>query len=419
MESVLPSRATQPIDREWCVAADAADPLAPLRRRFRIPDGLVYLDGNSLGALPVAVLERVDRTVRREWGEGLIASWTQAGWMDQTLRLGDKLAPLLGAGAGQVLVCDTTTVNLQRLLTAVLERSPRQVVLTEQENFHTDLYAASGVARMLGAELRMVPRRELQAALDDSVSVLMLTHVDYRTGEMHDLRKLTEAAHAVGAMALWDLCHSVGAVPLALDDDAVDLAVGCGYKYLNGGPGAPAFLYVAAKHQGRLDSPLRGWLGHHDPFAFALEYAPADGIRRHLVSSPSILGMTALEAALDVFAEVDIATLREKSLALTATFMDLVESRCAGHGFRLATPRDPHCRGSQVALAHEQAYGVVRALMERGVVGDFRAPDIARFGFAPLYLRFIDVWEAVDRLAGVLADQAHLDPRHAVRTAVT
>jgi kynureninase len=419
VESIPPSRAPQPIDREWCVAADAADPLAPLRSRFQIPDGLVYLDGNSLGALPVAALERVDRVVRHEWGDGLIASWMQAGWMDQTLRLGDKLAPLLGAGAGQVLICDTTTINLQRLLTAVLERSPRRVVVTQKENFHTDLYAASGVARMLGAELRVVPRAELAPALDDSVSVLMLTHVDYRTGEMHDLRKLTEAAHAVGAMALWDLCHSVGAVPLALDDDEVDLAVGCGYKYLNGGPGAPAFLYVAARHQARLDSPLRGWLGHREPFAFALEYAPADGIRRHQVSSPSILGMAALEAALDVFAEVEMAELREKSLGLTATFMDLVESRCAGSGFRLATPRDPQRRGSQVALAHEHAYGVVRALIERGVVGDFRTPDIARFGFAPLYIRFIDVWEAVERLAGVLADSAHLDGRHVVRAAVT
>ncbi|MGA8017146.1 MAG: kynureninase [Candidatus Dormiibacterota bacterium] len=419
MESVLPSRAAQPIDRQWCVAADAADPLAPLRSRFHIPDGLVYLDGNSLGALPVGALEKVDRVVRKEWGDGLIASWMKAGWIDQALRLGDRLAPLLGAGAGQVLVCDTTTVNLQRLLTAVLERSSRRVVLTEQENFHTDLYAASGVARMLGAELRMVPRTELEAALDDSVSVLMLTHVDYRTGEMHDHRRLTEAAHAVGAMALWDLCHSVGAVPLALDDAEVDLAVGCGYKYLNGGPGAPAFLYVATRHQRQLDSPLRGWLGHRDPFAFAIEYEPADGIRRQLVSSPSILGMAALEAALDVFADVDMAELREKSLALTTTFMDLVESRCAGSGLRLATPRDPHRRGSQVALAHEQAYGVVQALIERGVVGDFRAPDIARFGFAPLYLRFLDVWEAVDRLAGVLADGAHLDPRHAVRAAVT
>ena len=409
-------------DRNECVHLDAADPLAPLRDLFHLPEGLLYLDGNSLGPLPRGVPGRVARMLEREWGESLIAGWMKHGWMEAPLRAGELVAPLIGAAPGQVLVCDTVGVNLHKLLLGALAMAvPRRVVLTEEENFHTDVYVASGIVEALDgrAELRIVPRSRFRDELNSDVAVALVTHVDYRTGEMHDMESLTRAVHDAGALMLWDLSHSVGAVPVELDAAGADLAVGCGYKYLNAGPGAPAFLYVAQRHQERFRSPLRGWLGHANPFAFDLTYEPAEGIRRNLVSSPPIVATAVLESALEVFGRTSMEALREKSLALTDLFIALVERRCAGHGLRLVTPREPSRRGSQVSFAHDDAYGIVQALIERDVIGDFRVPNIARFGFAPLYVRFADVWDAVDRLAAVLESGAHRDARFTQRAAVT
>ena len=406
-------------DRNSCLAADMADPLRGLRDRVSIPEGVVYLDGNSLGPLPAGAPARADALLS-EWRDRLVRGWSESGWMEMPLRLGDRIGRLIGAASGQVAVCDSTTVNLHKLLLASLRlQAPRRVVLTETGNFHTDLYVASGGAPLLGAEVRRVARDELPGALDESVALLMLTHVDFRTGEMHDMRALTERAHAAGALVLWDLSHSAGAVPLDLDDDAVDVATGCTYKYLNAGPGAPAYLYVAQRHQEALDSPLRGWLGHADPFAFAADYRPATGIRRHLTGTPPILQLAVLDAALDVFEGVGMDALRKRSLELTSLLIDLVDARLAGTGVEVATPREPVRRGSQVSLRHPQAYGLVQALLERGVIGDFRDPDICRLGVAPLYTSRVEAWDAVEAMAAVLADGGHRDPAFAVRAPVT
>jgi kynureninase len=407
------------IDRNSCLAADMADSLRPLRDRFSIPEGTVYLDGNSLGPLPAGAPARAD-SLLGEWRDRLVRGWRDRGWMDLPLRLGDRIGSLTGAAPGQVVVCDSTTINLHKLLLGALRlAAPRHVVLTEAGNFHTDLYAASGAAPLLGAEVRRVARENLAEALDDSVAVLLLTHVDFRTGEMHDMEALTRQAHAAGALVLWDLSHSAGAVAVELDECAVDLATGCTYKYLNAGPGAPAYLYVARRHQERLDSPLRGWLGHADPFAFAAEYRAAEGIRRHLTGTPPILQLAVLDAALDAFDGVDVQALRARSLELTALLVDLVDARLAGSGVEVVTPRSPERRGSQVSLRHAQAYGLVQALSARDVVGDFRDPDICRLGVAPLYTSRVEVWDAVEAITIVLEAGEHLDPEYATRAAVT
>ena len=408
------------IDRSMCEARDAASPLRAMRDCFRLPDGLVYLDGNSLGPIAMTVPGRVARLLDEEWGRGLIGSWSAAGWMDAPMRVGDKLARLLGAQPGEVVVGDSTTVLLYKMVrSAAAMRPGRRVVLTERQNFHTDLYVATAAARDAGCELAVVDRGELRGRLDDDVAALLLTHIDFRTGEMHDMGALSGAAHDAGALALWDLSHSTGSVPLHLDDDGADLAAGCGYKYLNGGPGAPAFLFVrAALHDG-LRNPVPGWIGHAEPFAFEPSYRAARGIRAMLSGTPPIVAMSALEAAVDVWLGADIDTVRAVSLELTDLFVALVEQRCGDTGFELRTPREHRRRGSQVALAHPDAYGVIRALAERGVIADFRAPDIARFGFTPLYTRFVDVWDAVDRLVALLAAGEHTDARWAERAAIT
>ncbi|MGH7721318.1 MAG: kynureninase [Candidatus Dormibacteria bacterium] len=411
---------TAACDRAECAARDAADPLAQLRRRFVLPEGVVYLDGNSLGALPVQTPGRIAATVELEWGQGLVGSWTDARWMEAPQRLGSKLARMIGAGAGEVVVGESTSVCLYKLVGAALAMQvDRPVLLTEEENFHTDLYVAAGAARLAGATVRAVPRARLRDELDERVGVLLLTHVDYRTGFMHDMRALGAAAHAVGALAVWDLCHSVGAVPLQVNADGADMAVGCGYKYLNGGPGAPALLHVREGLHGSLRNPVPGWLGHAAPFAFEPAFRPAPGIASMVTGSPHILQIAALESAVDLWLEVDMALVRAKSIALTELFIALVEERCPGSGLTLASPRDGARRGSQVSFAHPQGYGIVRTLIERGVIGDFRAPDICRFGFAPLYLRYVDVWDAVEQLVQVLAEGAHLDRRHGERAAIT
>ncbi|MEO6408642.1 MAG: kynureninase [Burkholderiaceae bacterium] len=432
-----------PIARADAQALDAADPLADLREQFDLPPDVVYLDGNSLGALPRATAQRLHCVVAREWGEGLIRSWNvsedAAGWIGLPQRTAAKLAPLIGAAAEDVLVGDSTSVNLYKVLAAALaiarcDATQRNVIVTERGNFPTDRYIAESLARQHGCELRSVDADGLAAALDEHVAVLLLTHVDYRNGRLHDMAALSAAAHAAGALAVWDLAHSAGAVPLHLPGDGADLAVGCGYKYLNGGPGAPAFLWTHPRHTARMDrddlrQPLAGWFGHAAPFDFDPVYRPARGIARFACGTPAVLSMAALECGLDVFEVArplgGIAALRVKSMALTSLFIDRVERRCAGLDLTLASPRDAAQRGSQASFAHADAYPVMQALIERGVIGDFRSgglhdPDhLLRFGFTPLYTRYVDAWDAAETLAQVLESKAWQAARFSHRAAVT
>jgi kynureninase len=424
-----------PLTREDCVARDAADPLAAHRNAFALPDGVIYLDGNSLGPLPRATPARLREVVDREWGEGLVRSWNTAGWIDAPRRIGARIARLVGASANELICADSTSVNLFKVLAAALalqtarpqvSTNERRVILSERGNFPTDLYIAQGLADLLGGRhaLKLVEFDEVAAAIDERVAVLMLTHVNYRTGAMHDMAALTRRAHDAGALVIWDLAHSAGAVPVDLNAAGADFAVGCGYKYLNGGPGAPAFVFVAERHLATLADrtfaqPLSGWIGHRAPFDFVSDYAPARGIDRFAVGTPSILALAALHCGVDTVLAAGIDALRAKSVALTELFIALVEQRCAGLGLALATPRDPQRRGSQVSFAHEHAWPVMQALVARGVIGDFRAPDILRFGFAPLYVRFVDVWDAVEALREVLANRAWDRPEFRRRKTVT
>ena len=398
---------TDRLRRADCVALDAADDLAPLRDAFVLPEGVVYLDGNSLGALPRRAVDRLRDVTEREWGRDLIRSWNANGWIDLPARVAALLAPLIGAAADEVAVADSTSVNVFKLLAGALRLRPgRRAIVSEQGNFPTDLYVAQGLAGLLGdVDLRLVPRGGLRGALADDVGVLMLTHVDFRTGEVHDMADLTRAAHEVGALALWDLAHSVGAVPVDLGGCGADLAVGCGYKYLNGGPGAPAFAYVARRLQDAFETPLSGWMGHADPFAFGTRYEPAPGVARLLCGTPPVLSLAALECGVETIARAGIDRLRTKSVALTHLFIRLAEQECGGFGFSLASPREAERRGSQVSLRHPEGYAIVQALAARGVIGDFRTPDVLRFGFAPAYVRFADAWDAVAALRAVMASR--------------
>jgi len=424
--------------REQFAALDAADRLAPLRQLFELPPEVIYLDGNSLGPLPKATADRVQRTLRDEWGRGLITSWNHAGWIDLPRRLGDKIARLVGAAPGELVVADSTSVNLFKVLWAAVtlqrQAARRRVILSERSNFPTDLYIAQSIADTHDCELRLVAADALAGALDEHTAVLLLTHVNYRTGAMHDMAALTRAAHDAGALAIWDLAHSAGAVPVDLNGCGADFAVGCGYKYLNGGPGAPAFVWLHARHAALFEQPLTGWMGHASPFQFSPEYRGAGGITRALCGTPPVLSMAALECGLDcVLAAAPLGgmrALRDKSLALTRGFADLVDARCAGHGLAVVSPRIDAHRGSQVCLSHqtdgrdEGAYAIVQALIARGVIGDFRAgepgvPDILRFGFTPLYLRFVDVWDAVEHLRQVMHAGEWRQPRFKQRHAVT
>ncbi len=410
------------MDRETCLSFDQQDPLSQIRNHFAVPEGIVYLDGNSLGALPRETGRRIEQVVREEWGTGLIRSWNQAGWIEAPRRIGDKIARLIGAQPGEVIVADSTSVNLFKLLAGALGLQPgRHFILTEASNFPADLYVAEGVIALLGGRyaLRRVDRSDIKGSLDGSVAVLMLTHVDYTTGAVHDMAGITAAAHRYGVLALWDLSHSAGAVPVDLRGSQVDLAVGCGYKYLNGGPGAPAYLFVARQLQDALRSPISGWMGHAAPFAFEGTYRPADGIQRELAGTPSILSMTALEVAIDLWLTVDQLEARRKSQALGDLFIRLVEERCQEFGLVVASPRDAGLRGSQVALRHPQGYRVMRALIDAGVIGDFRQPDLMRFGFAPLYTRYVDIWDAVETLNQVLITRAWQKAEYETRLPVT
>ncbi|MEU3311196.1 kynureninase [Streptomyces sp. NPDC006662] len=382
---------------------DAEDPLGKLRARFTLPEGLVYLDGNSLGALPAGVPGAVADVVQRQWGELLIRSWDESGWWTAPERIGDRIAPLVGAAPGQVTVGDSTSVNLFKALVgaARLAAPGRTRMLVDATTFPTDGYIAASAARMTGLELVPVDPSEAAAAMDEGTAVVLLNHVDYRTGRLHDLPALTEAAHAAGALIVWDLCHSAGALPVGLDAHAVDLAVGCTYKYLNGGPGSPAYLYVAARHQGAFDSPLPGWNSHAEPFAMEPRYTPAQGAARVRVGTPDILSMLALESALDAWEGVDVEAVRAKSLALTDFFLDCVAAYVPQGRVEVVTPREHGRRGSQVSLRTEGAREVMAELVSRGVVGDFRAPDVLRFGFTPLYVGFADAERAARTLGHI------------------
>ena len=407
--------------REDCLALDADDPLAFARGRFVLPDGVIYLDGNSLGPLPRQTPDRLQSVMQVEWGRGLIRSWNSAGWIETPGQLGDRIARLIGAGPGEVVVTDSTSINLFKLASAAVKLRPgRHVILTEPGNFPTDLYMLQGLAAQLGGavEVRTVPRHEIAEALTDDVAVLVLTHVHYKTGAVFDMAGLTARAQSVGALALWDLSHSTGALEVDLNGAGADLAIGCGYKYLNGGPGAPAFAFVARRHQSSLQQPLSGWMGHAAPFAFVDDYQPADSISRVLCGTPSILAMAALECGLATFDGVEMAQIRAKSIALSSLFLERVETRLPGR-FTLASPRDPAARGSQVSLIHPDGYQIMSALIDAGVIGDFRAPDHLRFGFTPLYLRFVDVFDAVEVPAQIMTSERWREPRFAVRQAVT
>ncbi len=418
-----------------CLQLDEQDPLHSLRGLFDLPDGLIYLDGNSLGALPRAAPARLAQAITQEWGQGLIRSWNSAGWFELPRRVGDKIARLIGARAGEVLALDSTSINLYKVLSAALQIARhdapgRKLVLSERSNFPTDLYIAQSLCEQHGMELRLVESTQLQQALDDDVAVLLLTHVNYRTGAMHDMAAVGALAHRCGALCVWDLAHSAGAVELDLNGAQADFAVGCGYKYLNGGPGAPAFLWVHPRYSERFWQPLSGWWGHAQPFAFESGYRPAAGVGRYQCGTQPMLSLIALDVGVDTVLAAEplggMAALRRKSLALTRLFAHLLQQRLAGHGLSVVSPQDDDERGSQISLTRAHgAYAIVQALIERGVVGDFRAgdgsahPDILRFGVCPLYTRYVDIWHAVDRLHQVMSSGAWQDAKYGQQQSVT
>jgi kynureninase len=398
---------------------DSADPLAFARERFRLPDGIIYLDGNSLGALPVAAPAALSQTAELEWGEDLIASWNKHGWIDWPTKIAAKLALIVEARPSELLFADSTSVCLFKLLAAAVRARPgRRTVLSQHANFPTDLYVAQGLCDMLSLDLKAVPANQVLDAIDEDTAVVSLTHVDYRSAAIHDMRAINRAAHDAGALTLWDLSHSAGAITLDLDGSQSDLAVGCGYKYLSGGPGAPAFIYVADRLHDQLSSPLQGWMGHAEPFAFVDEYRPAEGMRKFLTGTPSILALAALDAGLATFEGVSMWDVEAKARMLSQFFIDEVEARC-GDEVRLASPRDSAQRGSHLVFAHPEAYAVMQALIDRGVIGDFRAPNLMRFGFTPLYTRFVDVVLAAEILAEILESREWDQPRFKARAKVT
>ena len=407
--------------RQACLDRDASDPLGAARERFSLPEGMIYLDGNSLGALPVEAPDALRNAVEQQWGGDLIASWNKHGWIGLPQKVGGKIARLIGAEADEVVAADSVSVNLFKLAAAAVSaQAGRRVVLTEGGDFPTDLYILQGLAGMMPeVELRVVAPGGIEAALDDRVALVLLSHVHYRSGAVRDMAGFSAAIRAAGALSLWDLSHSAGVLDVDLNRDGADLAAGCGYKYLNGGPGAPAYLFVAKRHQAGLRNPLSGWMGHARPFDFVDDYQPAAGIDRWLCGTPPILSLTALDAALDAFDDVEMGAARAKAGALGDLFIERVEARCAGKGLALASPRRAAARGGQVSFSHSHGWAVMQNLIARGVVGDFRSPDVMRFGFAPLYVRRVDVWDAVEVLGEILDSGSWRDARYQTVAAVT
>ncbi|MDB5972359.1 MAG: kynureninase [Hydrocarboniphaga sp.] len=409
------------LTREHLLQLDRQDPLAALRDQFVLPAGTIYLDGNSLGAMPRAAADRVRRTLDHDWSQALVRSWNSAGWVDLPQRVGDRIGRLIGAREGETLACDSTSVNLFKLLSLAVKLRPgRKLILSDCENFPTDLYIAEGLSALLGGglELRSVSPGEIEAAIDERVAVVSLSHVNYRNGALYDMAAITQRAHNAGALMLWDLAHSAGALPIHLAACDVDLAVGCGYKYFNGGPGAPAFLYIAQRLQAQASTPLSGWFGHQRPFDFVPVYAPAAGISRMLAGTPAILSIVSLDAALDVWTGVSMEQVRAKSILQCESFVALVEQWMPGV-FELVSPRESAKRGSQVCLRHAEAWPIMQALIARGVIGDVRAPDILRFGFTPLYLSYAEVWDAASTLREIIDADSWRQPHYQIRAKVT
>ena len=404
-------------------AMDAADPLRAMRDRFVLPEGVIYLDGNSLGAASINVFDEIEAAAKQEWARDLIRAWNTARWFDMPVELGDRLGRLIGAAPGQSVVSDTTSINIYKVLHAALAMRPeRSVIVAEGDSFPTDLYMAEGVASTRpDSVLRLegVHAPTIEELVDDRVAVILVNHVNYKSGRLRDMAALTRKAHEAGALIVWDLCHTAGALPVDLDGSNADFAIGCTYKYLNGGPGAPAFIYAAKRHHGDIRQPLSGWWGHARPFAFEQGYAAGTGIRRFLCGTQPVLSMRALKGALDLWDDVDMTAVRRKSVALTDLFIRLVEGKCGGFGLELESPRNGAERGSQVSFTHPHGYQVMRALIERGVIGDFRAPSTMRFGFTPLYVSYRDVWHAVGVLEDILRTGAWREARFAVKTTVT
>jgi kynureninase len=405
------------------ITLDKADLLAKKRLEFDLPANTIYLDGNSLGALPKVVKSRVAEVVSQQWGNDLIKSWNSHSWIDLPIKVGEKIAPIIGAGQGQVICCDSISVNLFKLLCSALKlNSERTVVLSTKDNFPTDLYMVQGLSDLLGpdlCQLQMVKEQDIQQSLTESVAVLLLTQVNFRTGRLLDMAKLTQLAHDKGVLVIWDLAHSAGALPVELDKCEVDFAVGCGYKYLNGGPGSPAFLYVAKRHQQAVKQPLSGWMGHAKPFAFDAQYHPFPNINQFQCGTPSVISMSALDAALDVWQDVDMLQIRNKSEALAAVFIKLINLNACLHELILCSPDIAHQRGSQLAFSHDAAFSICQALIEKGVIADFRAPNILRFGFTPLYTSFEDIWKAVTTLVDIVKSDLYKNPRFNIALKVT
>lgn len=400
-----------------CLVLDQQDPLAALRQQFRLPAQMIYLDGNSLGAQPKAAFDRAQQVIQEEWGNDLITSWNKAGWFDLPSRLGNLLAPLIGAQAEEVVITDSTSINLFKAIAAALQiqaqqadGAQRKVIITERSNFPTDIYMAEGLTKWLdrGYQIHLIDSpEELTSAINQHTALVMLTHVNYRTGYLYDMAQVTALAHQHGALCLWDLAHSAGAVEVDLHQAQADFAVGCCYKYLNGGPGAPAFIWVPQRHQAQFHHPLTGWWGHAAPFAMQPNFQVTSNIRRALCGTQPIVSLAMIESGLQIFEQTSMSAIRQKSLALTDLFIQLVETRCARHQLGLVTPREHAKRGSHVSFTHEHAYAVIQALISRGVVGDYREPAIMRFGFTPLYTSFVDVWNAVDALSDILDNQLY------------
>lgn len=412
----------QQLAREVFIARDRADPLRGFRDQFVIPDGVIYLDGNSLGMLPRACMQRARRVVEEEWGRDLISSWNDHGWIDLPLRAGARIAPLIGAQGDEVVVCDSVSINLFKVLASALALRPgRRVIVTNRENFPTDVYIAEGLCRLLGkdCELRFATPDAVDAALDGDVAAVSFSHVDYKTARIEDMTAITAKAHRAGALAIFDLSHSAGALPVDLNGARADFAVGCGYKYLNGGPGAPAFLFAARRHHAEMRQPLSGWLGHAAPFAFGSHYEPAAGIARMITGTPPVVSMAILETAVAIVADAGIEALRAKSKVMTGLLIELVARECADAGLALASPPDADARGSHVIFAHPEGYAIVQALKARGVIGDFRTPHFVRLGIAPLYLSYAELWEAVQRLKAVMDAREWDQERFRLRAAVT
>ncbi|WP_321390899.1 kynureninase [Emcibacter sp.] len=410
------------LTREQCEDLDRSDPLASFRNEFELPDDVIYLDGNSLGPLPKKAKERAREVVEQEWGQDLIKSWNKAGWFELCERLGNKIAGLVGAGPGEVIVCDNTSINLFKVLSLALDmKADRRKILMEGSNFPTDVYVAQGLAKHLGYghEVIFAEREQLLDAITEDVAVVSLVHVHYKTGRIQDVKAIAEKARSVGALVVWDLCHSTGAVPVDLEDWKADFAVGCGYKYLNGGPGAPAFIYVAKRHQGRFRQPLDGWWSHKAPFEFARDYEPAEDIWQMMTGTQPILSMALLEVGVDMMARADMGLMREKSKRLGDLFIQLIDEKLDGYGFEIVSPREADERGSQVSLTHDCGFAIIQALIEKNIIGDFRAPDILRFGFAPLYVRYSDIWDTVECLEEIMRKNLWNLPEYQAKAAVT